>query len=335
MSPGAEDQARVLTRSVEQRVFQRVFEAEQGLSGEAPQGAGGEDWRMLRDLSAPQGDPQAARSRFSAMDKQQIQAAIVAAYIKASALGSGQSLWSGPSLSGLSAVGPSPVAIPEAMDEEAPSVEPVPLGRLSSAFEAGQEGVAAVGYDRRGGTSYGIYQLSSKTGTMDRFLDFLRQREPQWAARLEAAGPADTGSRNGAMPRVWRRIARENPERFAALQHAFVRETHYEPAVRAVESATGIKVENLSRAAQEVLWSTAVQHGAKRAARFFSRALNRAVGKNGDVDEEALIRSIYRLRERTSRVFRGPVRDALLSRFSREKETALALLRGEPLDRLA
>ncbi|MBC7359038.1 MAG: chitosanase [Desulfacinum sp.] len=335
---GAVERTRVLARSMEQRVFQQVFQGEQGLAAEAPTGAGHDDWRMLQELGASTHGMDSERARLCSMNDRQLQAAIVAAYIKAAALGSGGSSWGGPDFSALGALpqdGKPSLAGPEPPDQEISLDDQLDLGALSSIFESGEDGVGAVGYDGRGGTSYGIYQLSSKTGTMDRFLDFLKEREPGWAARLEAAGPADTGSRDGRMPRVWRRIARENPDRFAALQHAFVRETHYEPAAQAVEAATGIEVEGLSRAVKEVLWSTAVQHGPRRAARFFAGALNRARAKDGTVDEAALIRAVYRFRERTSGVFDGSVRRALLSRFSEERRMALAMLRGDSAEDLA
>ena len=57
-------------------------------------------------------------------------------------------------------------------------VESLGLGSLSAKFESGTEGVAAIGYDRVGGTSYGKYQIASKPGTMDRFLRSWTRRLP-------------------------------------------------------------------------------------------------------------------------------------------------------------
>jgi hypothetical protein len=74
------------------------------------------------------------------------------------------------------------------------------LGSLAAKFESGDKGAAAIGFDRTGGTSYGKYQISSKAGTMNRFLNFLAEREPAWAQRLRGSGPANTGSVQGRMP---------------------------------------------------------------------------------------------------------------------------------------
>jgi len=87
-------------------------------------------------------------------------------------------------------------------------------GFLASHFESkGRNN--AIGYDQRGGTCYGIYQLSSRMGTMNTFLKYLDSRAPEWAARLRSAGPANTKGRDGGMPREWQRISKEAPEQFS------------------------------------------------------------------------------------------------------------------------
>ena len=55
------------------------------------------------------------------------------------------------------------------------------LGSLAARFESGSDGVAAIGYDRHGGTSYGKFQLSSRAGTMDSFISFLSKESPDLA----------------------------------------------------------------------------------------------------------------------------------------------------------
>ena len=69
------------------------------------------------------------------------------------------------------------------------------MGRLSARFESGGDGIAAIGYDRTGGTSYGKYQIASRVGSMKSFLNFLDGEAPDIAQRLRKAGPADSGSR--------------------------------------------------------------------------------------------------------------------------------------------
>ncbi|MCM0756322.1 hypothetical protein M7784_13885 [Desulfovibrio aminophilus] len=203
------------------------------------------------------------------------------------------------------------------------------LGGLSARFESGAEGVAAIGYDRVGGTSYGKYQLSSKAGTMSRFIDFLRDNEPQWSARLRQAGPADTGSPEGAMPRAWRKIAQENPARFEQLQHDFVRNEHYLPARDRILEATGVDIEAGPAALREVLWSTSVQHGAGGAARIFNRVIGEVLDKDaGDAAGRHIIDGIYSDRQKQFTSSTEAVRKSVRNRLREERSMALAMLEG-------
>lgn len=202
----------------------------------------------------------------------------------------------------------------------------ITLGTLTARFESGKEGIAAIGYDRMGGTSYGKYQLSSRAGTMSRFIDYLKTEEPAWADRLADAGPANTRSRRGTMPTEWRAIAAESPERFEALQEKFIMKTSYRPALEAIKTSTHLDVADLSHAVQEVLHSTAVQHGANGAARIFSRAVHSAGSPNAEGFEKRLIEAVYDRRKRNFGGSTHQVRVAVKARLSREEHMALALL---------
>ncbi|WP_165066351.1 hypothetical protein [Desulfovibrio sp. ZJ200] len=202
------------------------------------------------------------------------------------------------------------------------------LGQLSARFESGGDGVAAVGYDRNGGTSYGKYQIASRVGSMKNFLEFLDGAAPDLSQRLRRSGPANTGSRRGGMPDTWRAIAREQPERFEALQEAFIRESHYKPALEAIVERTGLEADKLSPAMREVIWSTAVQHGPAGAARIFDRA-DRMSGKPTDpAYERKLISHVYALRAGQFGSSSREVQAAVSNRFKQEKMLALNMLDG-------
>ncbi|PTN38278.1 hypothetical protein [Desulfonatronum sp. SC1] len=200
-------------------------------------------------------------------------------------------------------------------------------GILAARFESANR-PNAIGYDRRGGTCYGTYQLSSRMGGMDAFLKFLDSEAPQWAKRLREAGPANTKGRTGAMPAEWKRIHRENPERFAGLQHAFTQKTYYDPAANLINRRTGIDPNQASPALREVLWSTAVQHGVNGAANIFQRALDN-VSANGPPRESDLIQAIYSERKTRFTGSTQAVRSAVQNRFEQEMQLALALLPEE------
>lgn len=205
------------------------------------------------------------------------------------------------------------------------------LGSLSARFESGEAGVDAIGYDRQGGTSYGQYQISSRAGTMSAFLEFLDERAPEWARGLRAAGPANTGDRGGAMPREWKRIAAENPDRFAALQRDFIERTHYLPALEEIREKTGVDMGSQPRALQEVLWSTAVQHGARGAARLFRRAIEQegAPGGRPLLPASKVIDEIYSERAGQFGSSSVEVRAAVRKRFQEERKLALGMLNDQ------
>lgn len=207
-------------------------------------------------------------------------------------------------------------------------VEDAELGQLSAQFESGSDGVAAVGYDRNGGTSYGKYQVSSRAGSLKDFLDFLDTEAPELSRRLRSSGPGNTGSRRGAMPDAWRAIAEEQPERFEDLQEAFVRESHYKPALESIAQRTGIDPNNISTAMREVIWSTAVQHGPAGAARIFERA-NAMSGSQKDPSyERNLISNVYKIRVGQFGSSDSNIQAAVANRFKQEKALALNMLSG-------
>ena len=175
-------------------------------------------------------------------------------------------------------------------------VEDVELGQLSARFESGSDGIAAVGYDRVGGTSYGKYQVSSRAGSLKDFLDFLDTEAPELSRRLRASGPGNTGSRKGAMPDTWRAIASEQPERFENLQEAFVHQSHYKPALDSIAQRTGLNPDKISTAMREVIWSTSVQHGPSGAARIFERAHGMSGSPSDPSYERNLINNVYNIR---------------------------------------
>jgi hypothetical protein len=220
---------------------------------------------------------------------------------------------------------------PAAQAQTAPEpVESAAIGEISAAFESGSRGAGAIGYDKNGGTSYGTFQIASRPGTMKRFIAFLKEKEPEWAATLEAAGPANTGSTRGRMPKAWRSIADAEPERFGRLQRDFIAASHYEPARDKILARTGVDLDTLPTAAREALWSTSVQHGAGGAARIFTRAI-RAIegGPSGEEFAQELIDTVYDRRKTQFSSSTARVQASVRSRMDTEKQMVLAMLDGE------
>ena len=200
------------------------------------------------------------------------------------------------------------------------------LGELLAArFESGGD-PAAIGWDRTGGTSYGIYQIASRTGAFDEFLEFLDAKAPDFAQALRGAGKADTGSRAGAVPEAWMGLAAEHPGRFKDLQHQFIAANHFRPAAQKVMELTGLDVRGLGSVLSEVLFSTAVQHGPSGSANIFAKAAKRA-GSVGDKDfARKWITEIYADRGKRFGSSNQRVQDAVQSRLRDEMRAALQLL---------
>jgi hypothetical protein len=203
-------------------------------------------------------------------------------------------------------------------------------GRISALFESGRHGVHAIGYDYRGGTSYGKYQLASRQGTMVLFVEFLERVEPRWAEMLKAAGKSNTGTRNGRMPRAWKRIASEDPLRFERLQDEFIHDLYFSPAFKEVCRNVDMDIIKHHSVFQQLLWSTAVHHGPNAGARIFIRAAGKAKRKQADNHEVALLNEIFK--ERKRRVDRSSImlrdKTAIKKRLVKEKSLAMALLGG-------
>ncbi len=133
------------------------------------------------------------------------------------------------------------------------SAHPHRLGSLSEHYESGGRGAGTVsgGQGDPGGVSYGLYQLASKTGTAKAFV--LHEGAP-WAAQLSAApGTA-------AFTAAWKAIAASEGAAFGAAQHAFIKRSHYAPAVAAVLAANHFDLNSRPNAVRDAVWSTAVQH---------------------------------------------------------------------------
>jgi hypothetical protein len=204
------------------------------------------------------------------------------------------------------------------------------IGTLSATFESGTQGVNAIGYDKNGGTSYGTYQIASKPGTMKGFIEYLHDREPKWAAKLKAAGPADTGSTKGRMPDAWRSIAAEDAEKFGSLQRDFIESTHYAPARDKILARTGVDMDTMPAAAREALWSTAVQHGPAGAAKIFGRTI-KSIGADRPEHEFAqkLIDKVYENRKSQFGSSTASVQASVKNRMNVEKDMVLAMLNNE------
>jgi hypothetical protein len=178
----------------------------------------------------------------------------------------------------------------------------------------------AIGVDSRGGTSYGKYQIATKTGTMDKFMQHLKQSNPEAFERLTAAGPADSG-KDGAFAKEWKKLSGEG--KLASAEHDFIKKTHYDVGVGKVKDKNLQDMIGKSKALQEVMFSTSVQHGGGGAGSIFNKSY-----KEG-MSEQDLIKAIYAERGTKFGSSTAAVQSSVQSRFAQEQQLALGLV-GTP-----
>jgi murein DD-endopeptidase MepM/ murein hydrolase activator NlpD len=204
------------------------------------------------------------------------------------------------------------------------------LGILSAKYETGGRGPGTVssGAGDPGGVSYGSYQMATKTGTAKRFVT---QSGFPWAQDFQnlTPGTADFSA-------CWKRIAANQTDEFQTCQHAYIKRTHYDLLVDKILSDDSVDINTRSNALQNVVWSTAVQHGP--ATPIVHRACATLSCKPDDSQyDEQLIRAIYAERGRRkpdgNLAYFGKsspsVQTGVANRFKNELQDALAMLRKE------
>ena len=204
------------------------------------------------------------------------------------------------------------------------------LGTLSAKYETGGRGPGTVstGVGDPGGVSYGSYQMATKTGTVKRFVT---QTGFAWLADFQnlAAGTAPFTA-------CWKRIATSQTDAFQKAQHEFIKKTHYDLLAAKILTDDGLDVNTRSGALQDVIWSTAVQHGGGTP--IVHRALaNVSVPRTDPSFDEQLIRAIYAERGRKkpdgNLAYFGKcapgVQKSVATRFRNECQDALAMLAKE------
>jgi len=204
------------------------------------------------------------------------------------------------------------------------------LGILSAKYETGGRGPGTVssGAGDPGGVSYGSYQMATKTGTAKRFVT---ESSFPWLRDFQSLTPgtADFSS-------CWKRIATNQTDEFQKCQHEYIKKTHYDLLVAKIRSEDSVDINTRSNALQNVVWSTAVQHGPGTP--IVHRACATLNCKPADPQyDEQLIRAIYAERGRRkpdgNLAYFGKsspsVQTGVANRFKNELQDALKMLANE------
>lgn len=228
-----------------------------------------------------------------------------------------------------SEVGALDAAIDRALADVTQIAEPTGkrLGALSERYESGGRGPGTVsgGHGDPGGVSYGLFQLSSKAGSV---AAFLATEGAPWVREL------GDGAGSAAFSSQWRAIAAREPDVFAEAQRRFIERTHYRPAVSRVLADTGLDLDGRHDAVRQATWSTAVQHGGAKG--ILIEAISRAdalFGRGDILYDEALVQAIYsvrtayveRLAARATGATRQVLTNAAQGRYPAERAEALRM----------
>lgn len=205
----------------------------------------------------------------------------------------------------------------------------IDIGDIVKKYESGSKGIHTIGYDGTGGTSYGTYQLSTthvegkgknkvikEGGSYHVWLADLEEKGGIYAdiaKQLKSAGPLNTGSRKGAAVDVYKRLVVQHPEIFARTQHESMLKHNYMPAYKGIKNSSLKNWIDNDRGLQEMLWSTAVQHGGGGAAGIFNKVFREGMTRND------FIEAIYDDRGTRFGSSTKDVRKSVLERFKNER----------------
>jgi len=199
------------------------------------------------------------------------------------------------------------------------------LGAVAEKYESGGRGSGTVGWDKVGGTSYGKKQISSKAGAMTDFLKFLdKTGKGDVAKKLREAGiEKDTGSTSGKAVDAWKEVVASGA--LGDSENEWLGQG-YKQALKGLSDQSLQSRINGSRALQEMLFSTAVQHGPGGAMKIFN-----GVFKPGMTDEQ-LVKAVYAERgaDGGKKHFGGStanVQAGVVNRFGKEQQDIMGLLK--------
>lgn len=192
------------------------------------------------------------------------------------------------------------------------------LGSISAEEESGgKSGTVSTGRGDHGGVSYGKHQLSSKSGTMQRFLNS-KEGQP-FAPHFNGTEPG-----SALFSAKFKELSARDP-RFDEAQAAYIKRTHYDPQVKKVSKSTNSDLGKRGRAVQEMLYSTGVQYGPNS-----SIIVNALKGKNvNGMSDAEIIMTVQSYKQQTvGQYFKSSsasVQQSVANRAQREGTKLLAL----------
>lgn len=194
------------------------------------------------------------------------------------------------------------------------------IGFISAKYETGgfNPGKVSTGKGDYGGISYGIPQFSSKEGSADAFVMWLKLEYPQMGAHFNGykAGTAEFGS-------AWKKAADIYGDEFGYIQTSYIYDTVISTLVSKAKDQYGIDYER-SVALRELIYSTGVQ--------FHCGSLGLKVlgNVNSNMTDEEIVNASYQYKIANYKtLFKSSapkVQESVKNRFISEWQDVLALI---------
>ena len=185
--------------------------------------------------------------------------------------------------------------------------------------------------DKTGGWSYGLYQIATKTGTMNDYLKYLLNHPSYlnfYNTLQQAGGNASALLGSEQFKKAWADLSQNND--FLQSQQDFIFNKKLNIVLRKIKDIKGLNLDKRSPVIRDVIFSTAVQHGEGGASTVFHNALGNDASH---LSNEDIINLIYNERSKVKKYFSKSspeTQDSLKDRFLKECQKAQELLKKYP-----
>ncbi len=154
--------------------------------------------------------------------------------------------------------------VPGYLDIIQDDIDNTQLGYISAREESnGNPGIVAQNPNDKGGASFGVWQLSSKMGSVDEFLKFISNKDEVIFKKLTEAKDKDNGNFSDNFIAEWKNVANQFYDKFYELQRLFIKQNYYDALIK-IAKKNNMNLDSFLNysSTSNMMWSTAVQHGA-------------------------------------------------------------------------
>lgn len=194
------------------------------------------------------------------------------------------------------------------------------LGFISAKYETGgyDGGKVSSGAGDYGGISYGIPQFSTTTGSADKFVNWLKQSNPEMGKYFGNSRAGSTEFSN-----AWKQVYSKYGDAFSNVQTSYAYDNFVQPLANLAKQKTGIDYTR-SDALKELLFSTAIQFGSG------SLGLSALGNVSANMSDADIINASYDKKIANYKSFfkdsSSDVQESVRNRFANERNDVLALV---------